>query len=467
MRKTNARRICLLLMLLSEAISVFWAVTAEGRYGSVVDFQIVYFATRSLFQHRDPYNLEELRQVYAAEQRTARSESIDRPEAVAPLIYLPTIFPIVAPFAQLPWEIAHTLWMILLVGSVFLAVCVMWSLASPDAPGVSLAFCCIALANCEVLFGTGNAAGIAVSLCVIAVWCFLQGRLVPVGVLCLAVSLCIKPNDAGFIWLYFLLAGGVYRKYALQTLALTGALGFLAISWITQTSSHWLIEWQSNLAALSAHGVVADPGPASPGSVIDLQAIVSVFRDDPRIYNPISYLACALFLLVWIAITMRSHISKATAVPQLQYPKPLPPSGIFLKKELWNCSRAWVALAAIAPLIPLLTYHQRYDAKLVLLTIPACAILWTKGDKIGRLAVVMNTAGFILTNDIPAAILQLLARQFHIEPSGLVGRTATILLMRPTSLILLVMSAFYLWIYGWRVQTWQPPMPSPENETVL
>ena len=96
----------------------------------------------------------------------------------------------------------------------------------------------------------------------------------------------------------------------------------------------------------------------------------------------------------------------------------------------------------------------------------------------GRLAVVINTAGFILTSDIPAVILQILAKQLHIEPFGLSGMMATILLMRPTSLVLLVMSMFYLWVYGWRVQAWQSPMghdgsqrrlpmPLPDRGTIL
>ena len=36
--------------------------------------------------------------------------------------------------------------------------------------------------------------------------------------MCLAISLMLKPHDAGLVWLYFLLAGGIYRKRALQAL---------------------------------------------------------------------------------------------------------------------------------------------------------------------------------------------------------------------------------------------------------
>ncbi len=49
-------------------------------------------------------------------------------------------------------------------------------------------------------------------------------RCVWVGILCLAVSLAIKPHDGGLVWLYFILAGGAFRKRALQSLVVTLAL---------------------------------------------------------------------------------------------------------------------------------------------------------------------------------------------------------------------------------------------------
>jgi len=72
------------------------------------------------------------------------------------------------------------------------------------------------LANCELLIVLGNMAGVAIGLCVVAVWCFLRERYVAAGIFCLAISLAIKPHDSGLVWLYFLLAGGIYRRRALQ-----------------------------------------------------------------------------------------------------------------------------------------------------------------------------------------------------------------------------------------------------------
>jgi hypothetical protein len=95
----------------------------------------------------------------------------------------------------------------------------------------------------------------------------------------------------------------------------------------------------------------------------------------------------------------------------------------------------------------LVTYHRPYDAKLLLLTVPACAMLWAKGGAIGRIALVVTTAGIVLTADIPLAILVILTKNLPISTVGLSRQIMTVVLMRPATLILLVMGIFYLWVY--------------------
>jgi hypothetical protein len=154
--------------------------------------------------------------------------------------------------------------------------------------------------------------------------------------------------------------------------------------------------------------------------IIDLQAAVSVFRDDPRIYNPVSYLVCAPLLLVWLVRTLRSCFSQ---------------------------QKAWFALAAIVPLTLLVIYHRPYDAKLLLLTVPACAMLWAEGGLIGRIALLLNTAGIVFTSDIPLAILVILAKKMHVGTASILEQILTVVLLRPASLILLAMAIFYIWVY--------------------
>ena len=103
-----------------------------------------------------------------------------------------------------------------------------------------------------MLLALGNTAGLVVGLSVIAAWCFLRERFVFAGILSMAVSLAMKPHDAGLIWLYFFLAGGVLRKRALQTLAVTAVLAVPAILWISHVAPHWPSELHANLATITA-----------------------------------------------------------------------------------------------------------------------------------------------------------------------------------------------------------------------
>ena len=357
-------------------------------------------------------------------------------EIVTRYLYLPTAFCFTVPFAMLPWGPAHMLWMTLTVGSIIFASFLIWNLGANYAPIVSGALICFFLANSELLIITGNAAGIVISLCVFAVWSFVHERFVLFGALCLAVSLAVKPQDAGLVWLYFILAGGVYRKRALQTLLATIVLGLPVVLWVCHVAPQWVQEWRSNMMAFSVHGGINDPGPASIGAhgldmLINLQTVFSFFWDDSRIYNAVTWLACAPLLLVWAFVTLRSRPSS---------------------------KKAWLALAAIAPLSMLPVYHRQLDAKLLLLTVPACAMLWAEGGLIAWLALLVNSAGFVLNGDLTWAILLGLISKLPLPMTGLSGELLTAVQVFPAPLILLVMSVFYLWVY---VRRCYAPAPLP------
>jgi hypothetical protein len=421
---TTTRWIALFWILLSSGISFLWSSSVK-KTDQWVDFRAVYYDTLCLIQHRNPYKASELEGIYRAKGWERPSNPTQAPRAETLDLYLPTTFILVAPFAILPWGPALLLWMTLTTGVFILAAFLMWNLGARYAPTFTLVVICILLANCEIIFALGQTAGIAIGLCLIAVWCFLEERFIVAGVLCMAVSLAIKPHDAGLIWLYFLLAGGRYRKRALQTLLITVVLGLAAILWVTPIAPHWMQDWNSNLSIISAHSGFDDPGPTSAtgrttGLVIDLQSSISIFRDDPRIYNPLSYLVCGSLLLAWSVRTLRSRFSQRGT---------------------------WLALAAVVPLSMLVTYHRPYDAKLLLLTVPACAMLLAEGGAIGRLAFLVTSAGIVLTADLPLIILTILTGNLHISTTGISGQILTVVLMRPIPLILLAMSIFYLWIY--------------------
>ena len=253
--------------------------------------------------------------------------------------------------------------------------------------------------------------------------------------MCPAVNIAVKPQDTGLVWLYFLLAGRVYCQRALQTLLTTIVISVPAIIWVWYVSPHWIQELHANVMAFAVHSGLNDPGPASTGvhglgMVISLQAVISVFWDDPRIYNPASYLVFAPLIMIWVL-----------AIPQSR-PSP---------------ERAWLAVAAIAAFSMLPIYHLQYDAKLILLTVPACAMLWAEGGLTGRLALLINILAFVMTCDLPWSIFLGIIARLHLSGSALSNQIVTVVQVFPAPLTLLATGIFYLWVYARRCYE---PVPS-------
>ncbi|MGD1108443.1 MAG: glycosyltransferase family 87 protein [Terracidiphilus sp.] len=414
------------LMLSSVMFVMLGSVFERVSPDSMADFGSVYYGSRCLLQHSDPYQESDLLRTFQADHKEYASAPDPLRRVVMFCVNLPTLLAFVIPFALLPWGPAHLLWMFLTAASFILAAYLMWNLAATNAPVISGALIGLFLLGSEMLLEIGNPAGIEVSLCVIAVWCFLRDRFVPAGILCLALSVAAKPHVAGLVWLYFILAGGPYRKRAWQTLAVAAVLSLPAAIWVSHVAPHWMAELQANLQTASTHGSVDDPGPAgvnsqSHGAIeISLQTVFSIFRDDPRFYNPLTYLLCGPILLVWALTSLRRRFSQ---------------------------DRARLALAAIAALSMLPIYHRLHDTSLLLLAFPAFAMLWAKGGPNSWLALLFTGAGAVLSSDIP--VQQLAIHSAHLREStpGLAGQLLTLALARPVPLVLLVIGIFYLWVY--------------------
>jgi hypothetical protein len=423
---TKTRRLCLFFLMLSGAISVFWGFSIGLKNsGGPTDFQAVYFGARCLIQHHNPYSVNELSAVYAAAKDEVPLPTERQRKLVELYVNMPTSFVVFAPFEFLPLRFAQLIWMLLTATSLVLSGILFWGLCKDLAPVLAACLIGFLLVNCEYVFSTGNTGGFVVGLALVATWCFIEERFVVAGILCMAVSLAIKPHNGGLIWLYFLMSGGIHRKRAIQVLTVTMFLGILAVLWLSLVAPSWMNDWQTNMTAISQRGSFNDPGPTavvanSFAKVISLQAVFSVFRDVPKFYNASTYLVCVPLLLVWLFVTLRSRSSQ---------------------------ERDWLALAAIVPLTLLVTYHRVYDAKLVLLTVPACTMLWARGGSVRWLALGLSAAGIVVCSDIPLILLDWFAQGLHLSTAALSGQILTVVLGRPATVFLFMMGVFYLWAY--------------------
>lgn len=330
---------------------------------SMADFNPLYTAARCLHGHGDPYNSRDVLLAYGQETGKPLDQSSVAGEMAIRNVYPPTQFLFTFPITWLPYSSCRLLWMVLNIASLTAAAFLIFreSAAASISSGLLIGFL---LANSETFLAMGNAAGIAVGLCGVSAWCFLRNRYSAVGVVCLALSLMLKPQDAGLVWLFFLLSGGTPRKRALQTLYVVLGLSIPILLAMNAVAPHWFSELQANRAFFAQPGNNDDPGPTAmmwPTAMINLQTVISLANNSPGVYNPVAYLLCALVLLPIGYATLRSKPSH---------------------------NRAWVALAAVSALTMLPIYHRRHDARLLLLMIPACAVLWSEGRRRGLMALV-------------------------------------------------------------------------------
>ena len=425
----------LVIVAVSAAILLVWGLSiSRSKPLGGLDFRALYEGAACLIHHHDPFNPAEVKAYYIA-TGDARLYPGWALYTLTLLNYPPTIYPFTALFAMLPWETARTLWIGLTAVCLLGGALLMWSKAAKEAPLVAGCLIGFLLANSEIILGGGNAAGLVVGFCLISVWCWVEERGEWFGVLCLAVSLAMKPHDGGFIWLYFLLVGMKYRTRAIQTLAMDVAIAVFSVAWVWLVAAHWYPELRQVMAIYSGHGGANDPGiiggPKSafrssstdvyPGMVCNMQSIVAVFWDEPRFYNPFTYVFCAPFVVIWAFATVRSVFSK---------------------------ERAYLALAAIVPFTLLITYHRTTDTKLLLLTVPACAMLWVRGGVAGRLGLALTALGIVITGDISLTVMGILGGHPDWIHTGFLEKIPKVLIYRPVPIVLMAMGFFYLYVYA-------------------
>lgn len=411
-----------LFLLGCAAFLLFGVALAVALPGTLGDFRIQYFPARCLVERGDPYNAADVLGTIRRAERNWSAGSAGTPLLETEYIYPPTAFSFTALIATVPYEQARWLWLALSLALLVLAGFLTWrtSRISPTISGGLVGF---ALANCELIATNGNVAGVSIALCVIAACTLVDGEFLNIGALCLALALALKPHDAWLVWLYFLLVGSRHRAF--KIVAATTAVSLPAILWVSVVAPRWLSELKANLHLVSMQGGT-EPGVGlaminKPSMIIDLQAAVSFFRDDPRIYNPVTYLICGLLLIAWSIITLRSQPCRKTT---------------------------WLALASAATLSILPVYHRECDGKLLLLTVPACAILWSEGKLVGKVAIWITAAGLLVTADIPWVIGIALLNHLQKPNHGFSGQFLVAAQILPAPLTLLTETVFFLWVYA-------------------
>ncbi|MGB6191711.1 MAG: glycosyltransferase family 87 protein [Terracidiphilus sp.] len=418
------RRDGLYLMLLGSIFFLLFGVVLINRDSVPLnDFRTAYFSGLCLLEPGcHPFREGDIELIYEKRQ-------VDHPlvpprdrTVITRNIYLPSAFAFTVPLALVPFRLALALWGILIaVGSLFAAFLI-WRVSAGYAPLLSAALIGFCLANSGSIFHFGNVAGLVVPFCIFAVWCFMEDRYIPAAILCLTFGMALKPHDTGLVWLFFLLAGELYRRRALQVLALFAALIVPTVAWVTYISPDWLRQLAANLQVGSEPGGMNYPGAVHAVCMLtNLQTITSFFWQSAHTYNLVAILICAPFVLVWAVLVGRSTPSREIV---------------------------WFGLAAAAAFSMLPTYHRQYDAKLILLAVPAFAILWSRRGIAGWVSLFLTAAALFLNGDLPWVFVLTVIEKLPFATDPAHRRLMTALLDFPVPLSLLALGAFNLWAFA-------------------
>ena len=437
---TKARKDGLIFLVLGCGVFVFLGTIFAITHPMVTDLESYYYTARCLIHGQDPYIEANVMRIYAADGHDPANQTEATLQVVTRSIYPPPILTFTVPMAFFPLKVVAVTSTLLKTTGLCVAAFLMWDLAADWAPVIGGFLLGFALANSEFVMLGGNFAGIAISLCIIAVWCFLRNRFVLLGLTCMASSLAIKPHEGWLVWLFFCVAGGIYRRRALQTLVVFMVMSLPVTLWVTLISPHWPQELHNNMELFSVRGGMMDQGLTYAKSntaslIIDLQSAVAFFSDDPKFCNAVSYLICGALTIWCFLTTRRARITDQTVQ---------------------------LALVIIAPLSMLPVYHRVADTKLLLLAVPGTALLGATAGRIGRIGLAVTFAALVATADILWAVMYMFLARLHGPNLGLGGQFRIAIQVLPAPLAMLAMAVFYLWVYATRARG-----PSSTSPTVL
>ena len=153
----------------------------------------------------------------------------------------------------------------------------------------------------------------------------------------------------------------------------------------------------------------------------NLQTITSVIWLSARTYNLAAILIWLPFVLVWGFLVWKSNPTRESV---------------------------WFALAAAAAFSLLPTYHRQYDAKLIMLAVPACAILWSRRGRAAWVGLLITGITFFLNADLPWIVAFTALDRIPILRDPANHQLVTALFDFPVPLSLLALGTFNLWAFA-------------------
>jgi hypothetical protein len=386
-RKSLLGHLLVLLFLVASGYCL-WNARYQMTFG---DYAPVYAGTRCVVHGTDPYKTVDAQaqlDIAGADKHPFAGTYWARHS----LVYPPLTYYVMAPMALLDYPLSCKVWFALL-GAALIAGAAAAIRLSP-LPARTFVLCGVSaiLWGSGVLVRLGQISALVIGLVAISSMLFLARRHL-LGASCLFfLAAALKPQLVIPLLLYFCLPKKT-RKFALSTLVVFAAA--FGLSGLLLASRPQTAHWPADLAEQlhSSATVSAAPVDKLETGVVNLQALTALFSANPKIYEALSTVVIAALVVV-LAVGLRRLGA--------------------------NPIRDWLAVAAVSILTLVLVYHRSYDMRMVMLTLPALALLWRAAPKIA--AVVSFLSCFLLYSTALKMVNRLSPHLTHAQTHSLVFR---------------------------------------------
>ncbi len=339
-----------------------------------------------------------------------------------PPVYPPSALIEMLPISFLPFQVARIVWYALTALSSCGALLILTRFFSPRYRPWAVLLAAYTIASEAFASGlySGQLSGIAVSLAFIAYWFFFRGRS-NLGVVCLGLSLGMKPQLAGLIFIV-LLFDPQRRWLAIKSGIVAAALLAIGIGWLSlePASTHWHENYHAQVESSLSPGAVNDPSAASAfaANFTNLQSASSLFIDSRVRNNQLAYALGGVLFLAWLYLAIKT-------------------AGIAQRREEVQA----IALAAILCIGLLPVYHRHYDLVVLIFSFEALFLLLRK-SRLGWPVLICTL--FLLLPQQALSRWQSLAYGKYFSLNKLSFRLRLLLFQRDRSLVLVALAIVYL-----------------------
>ncbi len=412
------------LQLTILALAACWLLVAGCRQAlrSSIDFIPVYTGARCLLKGCNPYDTAQLDTQYYQSGGLAKDP---RRWVRTPPVYPPSTLLVFSPLALLRFPVA-SMFFSAISGLLLIACVVSVRSMVPQSSRwlVTILGSCylFSLSTVVHIVGAGQSAGVVISLLILGTLLYLHGRYIPLATILLALSLSLKPQLGIMIVLYLVFKRIYWRQAAL---AIAGSIILLVIGGcILQSrpvSAHWISDMSAQIIESQKPGLTNDPRPTNPGATgfANLQAVSSVFIADPITYNAVGYVIFLAAMALWVAAAIRRGSGQADH---------------------------WLALAALSAISLLPIYHRDYDTRLLIIALPAVAIIFRQcrilGSVVIAVALLNIFAASLLRHTL--GVLHILFRHRITAQLMPQNKLLFVILLRQESLQMLVLAGCFL-----------------------